>query len=101
MGWLIDRFGPKIGYAFAISIWTVGHVAHGFASSVVSFMLARVILGVGEAGHFPSVVRASLEWFPQKERSYPIGWDHSPTPIGVILTHPPAAIGREYRRERG
>lgn len=92
MGWLIDRFGPKIGYAIAISIWTVGHVAHGFASSVVSFMLARVILGVGEAGHFPSVVRASSEWFPQKERSYAIGWVNSATTIGVILTAPTVAL---------
>ena len=88
MGWLIDRFGPKVGYAIAISIWTIGHVAHGFASSVGSFMAARVILGVGEAGHFPSVVRASSEWFPQKERSYAIGWVNSATTIGVILTAP-------------
>ncbi|APZ98662.1 MFS transporter [Sphingopyxis sp. QXT-31] len=88
MGWLIDRFGPKVGYAIAISIWTVGHVAHGFASSVASFMAARVVLGVGEAGHFPSVVRASSEWFPQKERSYAIGWVNSATTIGVILTAP-------------
>ena len=92
MGWLIDRFGPKIGYAIAISIWTIGHVAHGFASSVASFMLARVILGVGEAGHFPSVVRASSEWFPQKERAYAIGWVNSATTIGVILTAPTIAL---------
>lgn len=88
MGWLIDRFGPRIGYAIAISVWTVGHVAHGFAGSVVSFMLARSVLGVGEAGHFPSVVRASSEWFPQKERAYAIGWVNSATTIGVILTAP-------------
>ena len=88
MGWLIDRFGPKIGYSIAIAIWTIGHVAHGFAGSVASFMAARVILGVGEAGHFPSVVRASSEWFPQKERSYAIGWVNSATTIGVILTAP-------------
>ncbi len=88
MGWLIDRFGPKIGYAIAISIWTVGHMAHGFASSVASFMIARVILGVGEAGHFPSVVRASSEWFPQKERALAIGWVNSATTFGVILTAP-------------
>jgi ACS family hexuronate transporter-like MFS transporter len=88
MGWLIDRFGPKIGYTIAIAVWTVGHVAHGFASSVASFMMARIILGVGEAGHFPSVVRASSEWFPQKERSYAIGWVNSATTIGVILTAP-------------
>ena len=88
MGWLIDRFGPKIGYAIAISVWTIGHVAHGFAGSVGGFMLSRVILGVGEAGHFPSVVRASSEWFPQKERAYAIGWVNSATTIGVILTAP-------------
>jgi ACS family hexuronate transporter-like MFS transporter len=92
MGWLIDKFGPKIGYAIAIAIWTVGHVAHGFASSVTSFMAARVVLGVGEAGHFPSVVRASSEWFPQKERAYAIGWVNSATTIGVILTAPTIAL---------
>lgn len=92
MGWLIDRFGPKIGYAIAISIWTLGHVAHGFAASVTSFMAARVVLGVGEAGHFPSVVRASSEWFPQKERAYAIGWVNSATTIGVILTAPTIAL---------
>lgn len=92
MGWLIDKFGPKIGYAIAISIWTIGHIAHGFASSVGSFMAARVVLGVGEAGHFPAVIRASSEWFPQKERSYAIGWVNSATTIGVILTAPTIAL---------
>ena len=92
MGWLIDRFGPKIGYAIAITVWTLGHVAHGFASSVASFMAARVVLGVGEAGHFPAVVRASSEWFPQKERAFAIGWVNSATTIGVILTAPTLAL---------
>lgn len=92
MGWLIDRFGPKIGYSIAICIWTIGHVAHGFAGSVASFMAARVVLGVGEAGHFPSVVRAASEWFPQKERAYAIGWVNSATTIGVILTAPTLAV---------
>jgi MFS transporter, ACS family, hexuronate transporter len=88
MGWLIDKVGPKIGYAIAITIWTVGHVAHGFASSITAFMASRVVLGIGEAGHFPAVVRSSSEWFPQKERSYAIGWVNSATTIGVILTAP-------------
>jgi MFS transporter, ACS family, hexuronate transporter len=92
MGWLIDRFGPKIGYSIAICIWTIGHMGHGLAGSVASFMAARVVLGVGEAGHFPSVVRASSEWFPQKERAYAIGWVNSATTIGVILTAPTLAF---------
>ncbi|WP_296679431.1 MFS transporter [Novosphingobium sp.] len=91
-GRIIDRFGPKIGYAMAIIAWTIGHVAHGFASSVTSFMAARIVLGVGEAGHFPSVVRVCSEWFPQKERSYAIGWINSATTVGVILTAPVLAV---------
>ncbi|PLK25739.1 MFS transporter [Novosphingobium sp. TH158] len=96
MGSLIDRFGPRIGYAIAITIWTVGHVAHGFASSVAGFMAARVVLGVGEAGHFPSIVRSSSEWFPQKERALAIGWVNSGTTIGVILTAPTIALFMTY-----
>ncbi len=96
MGWLIDRFGPKIGYAIAISVWTIGHVAHGFASTVAGFMAARVVLGVGEAGHFPAVARASTEWFPQKERALAIGWVNSGTTIGVILTAPVLALFMNY-----
>ncbi len=45
--WLIDRFGPKIGYAIAIGIWTAGRMAHGLASSITSFMAARALLGLG------------------------------------------------------
>ncbi len=88
MGWLIDRLGPKIGYSIAIVIWTVGHVAHGFSSSIAAFMASRVVLGVGEAGHFPAVVKSSSIWFPQKERALAIGWVNSATTIGVILTAP-------------
>jgi MFS transporter, ACS family, hexuronate transporter len=51
-----------------------------------------VVLGVGEAGHFPAVVRASSEWFPQKERALAIGWVNSGTTIGVILTAPTLAL---------
>lgn len=96
MGWLIDRFGPKIGYAIAITVWTIGHVAHGFASTVAGFMAARVVLGVGEAGHFPAVARSSSEWFPQKERALAIGWVNSGTTIGVILTAPTLALFMNY-----
>jgi MFS transporter, ACS family, hexuronate transporter len=87
-GRIIDRLGPKIGYSIAIAIWTIGHVAHGFSSSIAAFMASRVVLGLGEAGHFPAVVRSASEWFPQKERAYAIGWVNSATTIGVILTAP-------------
>ncbi len=91
-GRIIDKLGPKIGYSIAIVVWTIGHVAHGFSSTIAAFMASRIVLGVGEAGHFPTIVRASSEWFPQKERSYAIGWVNSATTIGVILTAPTLAL---------
>ena len=88
MGYLIDRLGAKMGYGIAILIWTVGHVMHGFSTSITAFMASRMALGVGEAGHFPAVVKSCSFWFPQKERAYAIGWVNSATTIGVILTAP-------------
>ena len=88
MGYLIDKLGAKIGYGIAILIWTAGHVMHGFSASITTFMASRMALGVGEAGHFPAVVKSCSVWFPQKERAYAIGWVNSATTIGVILTAP-------------
>ena len=33
-GKLIDRIGARAGYALAVAIWTVAHVAHAWASSL-------------------------------------------------------------------
>ena len=43
-------------------IWTLGHMAHGLASGVVSFAMARFLLGVGEAGNYPAGIRAVADW---------------------------------------
>lgn len=96
MGYLIDKLGAKIGYSIAIAVWTIGHVMHGFSSSIAAFMASRVVLGVGEAGHFPAVVKASSFWFPQKERAYAIGWVNSATTVGVILTAPTLWLFMEF-----
>ena len=49
-GKLVDALGTRLGYAVAVVIWTVGHMAHGLATTAVQFSLARAGLGIGEAG---------------------------------------------------
>ncbi len=46
-GKIVDMLGARLGYAIAIVIWTVSHMAHGLATSVTSFALARFGLGIG------------------------------------------------------
>jgi ACS family hexuronate transporter-like MFS transporter len=85
-GGIVDRLGTRIGYALALIIWTVAHMAHGLASSVTQFALARFGLGIGESGNFPSGVRTVADWFPQRERALAVGIFNAGANVGAIIT---------------
>ena len=110
VGPLIDRLGTKLGFALAISFWSlaaIGHaVAHlyhgpaipsidisastGFAfvslvGTVAGFSLARFALALGEAGNFPASIKATAEWFPKKERALATGVFISGTNVGALV----------------
>ncbi|MFM2288946.1 MAG: hypothetical protein RL684_2089 [Pseudomonadota bacterium] len=85
-GRIVDRLGARLGYALAIVIWTISHMAHGLATGVASFAAARFGLGIGESGNFPSGIRAVTDWFPQRERALAIGLFNAGANIGAIIT---------------
>lgn len=85
-GRFVDRFGARIGYAVAVGIWTVGHLAHVLFTSTAGMAWARVLLAVGGAGTFPSALAAANEWFPRRERALAIGIFNAGSNIGAILT---------------
>lgn len=85
-GRVVDRVGARLGYAIAIMIWTISHMAHGLASGIVSFAAARFGLGIGESGNFPAGISAVTEWFPQKERAFAIGLFNAGANVGAIIT---------------
>lgn len=85
-GKVVDVIGARLGYAVAVVIWTIAHVAHGGAYSVTQFALARFGLGIGESGNFPAGVKSVAQWFPQKERAYAIGLFNAGANVGAILT---------------
>lgn len=85
-GRVVDLLGARVGYAIAIVIWTISHMAHGLASGVTSFAAARFGLGIGESGNFPAGIRAVTDWFPQRERAFAIGIFNAGANIGAIIT---------------
>lgn len=85
-GRIVDALGARLGYSIAIVIWTLGHMAHGFATGVTSFAAARFGLGVGESGNFPAGIRAVTDWFPQRERAFAIGLFNAGANVGAIIT---------------
>ncbi len=84
-GRLIDWIGTKKGYALALIVWTVGAIVQAFARTTGGFMIARGILGFGEAANFPAAIKTIAEWFPKKERSLATGIFNSGTTVGAII----------------
>jgi ACS family D-galactonate transporter-like MFS transporter len=87
-GWAADRFGPRIVLAVLSLLWAAATIATGFASSVASLVVARVLVGVGEGGAFPTATRAFSCWLPVRERGFAQGITHSFARLGGAVTPP-------------
>ncbi len=84
-GRIVDRFGARWGYALAVSLWTVGHMACAAVTSTRGFTLARLPVALGESGSFPSALAAVADWFPRRERALAIGVLTASSNVGAIL----------------
>ncbi|MBI5474882.1 MAG: MFS transporter [Ignavibacteriae bacterium] len=84
-GWFIDRYGTKIGYGVSIAAWSVAAMGHALVNSVTGFLGARIALGLGEGGNFPSAIKAVALWFPKKERALATSIFNSGTNVGAIV----------------
>ena len=83
-GWLIDKIGTKLGYTITVIVWSIAGMLHALARSAFGFGVARVGLGLGEAGNFPAAMKTVAEWFPKKERALATGIFNAGTSIGVV-----------------
>jgi MFS transporter, ACS family, hexuronate transporter len=89
-GWFIDKYGTKIGYAVSIAAWSVAAIGHSLVATVGGFFAARIALGLGEGGNFPSAIKAVALWFPKKERALATSIFNSGTNVGAIIA--PAVV---------
>jgi ACS family hexuronate transporter-like MFS transporter len=85
IGRLLDKFGTRIGFAVAITVWSVAAMGHALARSVVGFALARFSLGLGESANFPASIKTVAEWFPKKERALATGIFNAGSNVGAII----------------
>ncbi len=69
-GMLLDRLGTRRLVLYAVSFWSLMTMSTAFAFNYGSLLLARVMLGVGEAPAYPACVRAVREWAPLRERAW-------------------------------
>ena len=67
-GVLLDRFGVRRVGRIASLVWSLASYCTAAATGVASFVVARLVLGVGEAPSFPTNAKAVGYWFPKRER---------------------------------
>lgn len=113
-GRFIDKLGTKKGYAIAIAVWSAAACLHALCGlftekivglpdaealrnatgevaitigsvSIVMFVVARLLLALGEAGNFPAAIKATAEYFPKRDRAFATGIFNSGANIGAIL----------------
>jgi ACS family hexuronate transporter-like MFS transporter len=85
MGWLTDKIGIRLGLAAAAILWCLASTAHGLVSSVDGFIVARIVLGLGEGGNFPTCIKTVATWFPVRDRAFATGLFNSGSNIGAML----------------
>ncbi len=85
MGWFTDKVGIRIGLAVAAILWCLASTAHGMVASVTGFIVARMVLGLGEGGNFPTCIKAVATWFPVRDRAFATGLFNSGSNIGAMI----------------
>ena len=85
VGALVDKIGPRWLLGMGLVVWSLAQAAGGLVSTFGWFVIARIVLGIGEAPQFPAAARVVSNWFPLRARGAPTGVYNSASPLGVAL----------------
>jgi ACS family hexuronate transporter-like MFS transporter len=113
-GRFIDWMGTKKGFLWSIGVWSVGACMHALCGvvtqawtglgsaaelagavgdvavvistvSMYSFIVARIVLAVGEAGNFPAAIKTTAEYFPKRDRAYATSLFNAGASVGALV----------------
>ena len=76
--WGINFDGAKEAIA------AVNDISRITSVSVSLFLLARIILALGEAGNFPGAIKATAEYFPKKARGFSTSIFNAGATVGAL-----------------
>jgi MFS family permease len=85
IGWLADRFNRVWIMTAALALWSAFTAACGFATSFAQLFLARLGVGVGEAGGVAPAYSLIADYFPPEQRARALGVHAFGIPIGSAL----------------
>jgi MFS family permease len=72
-GWAVDRYNRKNLVAIGIATWSLATVYSGLSNSFTELLIARVLVGVGEATLMPAAYSILADYFPPHQRGRAFG----------------------------
>jgi predicted MFS family arabinose efflux permease len=85
LGWLADRTHRVRLLSLACALWSAATVACGLSSNYLQLVLARMSVGVGEAGGVPPSYAIVSDYFPSGTRGTALSLFNLGPPIGQAL----------------
>ena len=88
MGYIMDRWGTRLGLSAAVLWWSAATGAQAVAGSGFSFGLIRYWMGTGESGNFSGGIKCITRLFERRNRTLALGIFNSGSMIGSTLAPP-------------
>lgn len=87
-GYVADRVGARLSLVVAVLWWSACTALTAAGRGFLSLLGLRMLLGVGEAGAYPSFAKVAASWFPRSERSFASSIFDSGSRVGSALAIP-------------
>jgi MFS transporter, ACS family, D-galactonate transporter len=100
-GILVDRFTPRVLYAFSLITWSLMTLAQGIVRGFAGLLGLRLAIGVFEAPAYPINNRIVTSWFPDHERASAIAIYTSGQFLGLAFVTPALVAIQFYLGWRG
>ena len=88
MGYLMDRWGARLGLSAAVLWWSTATGAQIFARTGLQFGFMRYWMGTGECGNYSGGMKTVSRLFARRERTLAIGIFNSGSMIGATIAPP-------------
>lgn len=85
VAWLADRGNRSLLLAAALGLFSLMTAACGLASGFASLFLARMGVGIGEAGGSPPSQSLVSDYFPPERRAFALGILYLYIPLGFLV----------------
>ncbi len=82
---LVDRWSRKKTIGIMAVLWSMATLLCAFTGNFTQLFLARILIGVGEAGYAPGGTAIIAGLYPQEKRAKMIGLWNASIPLGTAL----------------